>query len=303
MCSLQLFLSVDPSLGRIDYSLMSDQALMEMLIEGFDDESKKRYQDSHGMYLDVCEWSRISCDDDERVVEIALDSGSITGSLELCYIPLKVKVLKASPLFPWSALRGSVDLAHIPEGMQVLDLRKNILTGEVDLTQLPNEMYALYLHDNQLTGEIDLTNLPDGMQKLFLGNNQLTGEINLTKLPDEMYALYLHDNQLTGEIDLTHLPHAMEYLYLHTNQFTGEIDLAHLMDGMQCLSLRDNKLSGSFVAKRQTSSIVILAQGNQFNAVAVVKSETLATIKLHGSGVTSVVDENGRELDFNRFLE
>ena len=121
MCSLQLFLSVDPSLGRIDYSLMSDQALMEMLIEGFDDESKKRYQDSHGMYLDVCELSRISCDDDERVVEIALDSGSITGSLELCYVPPKVNDLS---IRSWgkSELTGSANLARLPDGMEYVSL-------------------------------------------------------------------------------------------------------------------------------------------------------------------------------------
>ena len=28
MCALPLFLSVDPSLGRVDYSLLSDQTLM-----------------------------------------------------------------------------------------------------------------------------------------------------------------------------------------------------------------------------------------------------------------------------------
>ena len=74
MCAFQVFLSVDPSLGRLDYSLMSDQALMEMLIEGFDDETKQDYQDKHGMYKDVCDWFPITCDEDERVVEISIDN-------------------------------------------------------------------------------------------------------------------------------------------------------------------------------------------------------------------------------------
>ena len=49
MCAFQLLLNVDPSLGRVNYSLMSDQTLMEMLIEGFDDGTKKEYQDDDGM--------------------------------------------------------------------------------------------------------------------------------------------------------------------------------------------------------------------------------------------------------------
>ena len=55
MCVLQLFLSVDPSFGRLEYRLMSDQALMEILIEGFGDETMKKCTDNNGMYLDVCE--------------------------------------------------------------------------------------------------------------------------------------------------------------------------------------------------------------------------------------------------------
>ena len=44
MCAFQLFLTVEPSLGRVDYSSMSDQTLVEMLIEGVHDKKKKEYQ-------------------------------------------------------------------------------------------------------------------------------------------------------------------------------------------------------------------------------------------------------------------
>ena len=90
MCVLQLFRSVDPSLGRLEYRLMSDQALMEMLIDGFDDVTKKRYQDNHGMYLDVCELSCVQCDKDERVFEIRINSENSNGSIEISYVPPKV---------------------------------------------------------------------------------------------------------------------------------------------------------------------------------------------------------------------
>ena len=280
MCPFQLFSSVDPSLGRVDYSLMSDQTLMEMFIEGFDDETTQKYQDSEGMYLSVCKWSGIECDDDERVIGIEMDSTNVGGSLALCYVPPKVREL------------------YIRSGYT------SKLTGPVDLTCLPEGMRVLVLNDNELTGEIDVTHLPDRMVYLYLHNNQLTGEIDLTHLPDRVSSFYIEDNQLAGEIHLTHLPNGMEYLHLQNNQFTGEIDLTQLPDGLRALHLENNQFSGSLILKRLPPGIrTIIARGNQFNAVAVAESEAHATIKLDGSGVTSVVDENGRELDMKRFLK
>ena len=181
MYAFHLFISADPYLGRLDYSLLSDQALMEMFIEGFDEQTKKTYQDKHGMYLDVCEWSCIECDDDGRVVEVDIGIADMSGSLDLFYVPPKVQELYVGSGHK-SDLTGSVELEHLPVGVYVLILTNNRLTGEIDLPQLPDGMQILNLNNNQLTGEIDLTHLPDGMRIIYLQNNQLTGEINLTHL-------------------------------------------------------------------------------------------------------------------------
>ena len=167
MCAFRLLFSFDSSLGRLEYSLLPDQALMEILIEGFDDETKKRYQDNHGMYLDVCEWSCVKCDEDESVIEIYIHCHCVRGSLELLYAPPKVKVLRISSHFE-GQLTGSVDLTQLPDGMRKFSLRGNKLSGEINLLQLPKGMKQLNLNHNQLTGEIDLTQLPDGMEKLSL---------------------------------------------------------------------------------------------------------------------------------------
>ena len=255
MCDFQIFLSVDPSIGRVDYSLMSDQTLMELFVDGFDEETKKKYQDNEGMYLDVCQWPQVECDDGERVIEIGADCRYISGSIQLCYVPAKVRALNLKP--PWtSKLTGSVDLTCLPEGMQTLRLNDHQLSGEIDLTQLPVRMCNLELKDNQLTGEIDLTHLPGSLSRLFLTSNQLS-----------------------GKVDLTHLPYGMVYLHLENNQFAGSLVINSLSNG-----------------------IYINAQGNHFNAVAVVDSEAFAMVNLRGSGVTSVVDENGREIDIKQFL-
>ena len=306
MCSFQLFLSADPSLGKVDYSLFSDQTLMEMFVDGFDDEARKENQDNDGTYLDVCTWSCITCDDDERVTQIHMNNRDISHPLETFYVPPNANVANTLPwlIRPRSRriMTGSVDLTHLPERTQILNLENNNLTGEIDLTQLPDRMKCLNLGDNRLTGEIDLTHLPDGMAGLFLSNNQLSGEIDLAHLPKSMLRIVLNDNQLSGGIDLTHLPEGMLRLSLENNQLSGEIDLTHLPEKLQALVLENNQLTGSLVAKKLPQRGGIDLRGNHFNALAVVDSKTYVDIKLEGSGVTSVVDENGGELHMRRFL-
>ena len=253
MCPFALFLSVDPSLGRVDYRLLSDQTLMEMFIEGLDEDTENKYQDSEGMYLDVCDWSCIECDDDDRVIEIHIGSGIVSGSLEMRYLPPKV---------------------------QRLNLAENQLTGEIDLKQLPDRVQSLDLSDNQLTGEMDLTRLPDGMERLELSSNRFIGEIDLTGLPDGMNGLYLNNNQFTGEIDLTQLPTELRWLDVSRNQLSGSIIINELPGDMFGLDLGKNR----------------------FNAVAVVESVKQGFINLKESGVMTVVDESGREVDMKRFL-
>ena len=257
MCASAILLSADPSLGRVNYSLMSDQTLMEMLIEGFDDETKQKYKDDGEMYLDVCDWSCTKCDDAERVIQAEMHSANVSGSVKLCYIPPKMKVLKITT-FGISNLTGSIDLTQLPEGMQKLSLGNNKFTGEIDLTQLP-----------------------DGMNMLFLDCNRLTGEVNLTHLPEGMQRLHLEYNQLRGEVDLAHLPNAMEFLSLVRNQFSGPLVIKKLPQRMNTIDVR----------------------GNFFNAIAVVETGVHVSIKLKRSGVTSVVEENGRELNMNLFLK
>ena len=192
-----LILTVDHFLGRVDYSSMSDQMLMETLIGGFDDGTKRKYQDKSGMYLDVCKWSGIKCDADQRVTNISVNSEHSSGSLELCYVPSKVKELWINPP------------------------GKSELTGSVDLTRLPDGMESLCLTSNQLTGEIDLTRLPEGMVSLALNDNQLTGEVDLTRLPEDMLFLHLSENQLSGSLVIRNLPPWIKILDLQVNLFNA----------------------------------------------------------------------------------
>ena len=116
---------------------------------------------------------------------------------------------------------------------------------------------------------------------LFICHNKITGEIDLTQLPEGMKSLSLSKNQLTGAIDLTQLPDVMEYLSLENNTFTGSLLIRNLPQWIKVIGL----------------------QRNTFNDIAVVESKSHVMINLKGSGVISVVDESGREMDMQRFLQ
>ena len=220
MCFVPIILTTELSLGRVDLSSFSDQTLMEMLIDGFDESSKKMYQHKDGEYLDVCEWCSVKCDSDERVVEIS-ECLDVSGSLQLAYIPPKVREL----IIPFQQLKGSFDFAYVPRSMEFLSLDNNRLTGTLNLEKLPPNIRIIHLHGNQLSGSLRFDTLPAKMRNINVSNNRFTGQFVATNLPPVLALLNAKDNH--------------------------------------------------------------------FSAIAVVDSETEAFINLSGSGVTSVIDENG----------
>ena len=116
--ALQILPTMDPSLGRVDYSSFSDQTPMEMLFEGFDEDSQKKYRDKDGMYINVCKWDCVECDDNGRVVKLTVRR-YVSGSLNIRYIPPKVKLFDISS----KQLKGTIDYAEFPESIEILYLR------------------------------------------------------------------------------------------------------------------------------------------------------------------------------------
>ena len=216
MYTLIFLCSADPLLGRVDYHSLSDQLLMEMLIEGLSKKSKRKYQHHNRMYLDVCDWGCVKCDADERVIKISENGENMRGSLQLCYIPPKVMHLRMT----WKKLTGPIDLAQLPQFIEKLELYNNRFCGSVNLTKLPERTTNISLGNNRLTGSVDLAHLPAGLQKLSLQANQFTGTIVLTKLPESIKYLSISNNQLSGDFIATNLPRGLTALFARANQFS-----------------------------------------------------------------------------------
>ena len=167
-----LLVALDPSLGRADFNSCSDQTLMEILFEGLSKQSKRKYQDKDGMFIDVCKWPCVICDADERVIDI-YEFDEMSGSLQLSYLPPHLEDFSCSQ----KGITGSADLSHLPQGLLRIDLEFNDMTGTVDLAHLPQNMDMLSLNNNRFEGTIDLTRLPESMEVLDLKLNAFTGSV------------------------------------------------------------------------------------------------------------------------------
>ena len=148
--SLQL-LTIDPSLGRLDYESLSDQALMEMLISGMTTEYKQVFQDENGHYVDVCEWktfgfTNISCTD-ARVTDIkAVRYAFNDAQFPFEFIPPLVKSF-------WMMdcnLHGTLNPSVLPQNILKFDVGGNSLDGSIDCKGFPKKIEAIIFFENAL---------------------------------------------------------------------------------------------------------------------------------------------------------
>ena len=252
-------LSIDPALGRLDYDSLSDQALMEMLVEGIAQSKKAEFQDTHGNYRDTCDWNGTLCKD-ERVTGIVLSwkefgerqfpfdvipplverfimkESNLHGTLDTFVLP---RALTDFFDIASNKLHGSVSFVGFPRSLKRINLNKNAFSGSCNLENLPDALLSLQAKTNQFSGEISLNALPAGMTELRLSYNNLTGPIHIEKLPERMGVLGLSRNGLTGDFVLRTLPEYDLFVYLHKNAVSGTAILPETSGKMRFSLLHD----------------------------------------------------------------
>ena len=189
--------SLDPHLGRVDISTLSDQTLMEMVAECVNDEAKKDYQDENEMFLEVCEWPAIECDDDGRVVGFHT-MPQLGGVLQLSFLPPKLIDLSVE----MSDSSGTLDTSALPASLDVFSICDNNFDGTIDFTALPPKIESFNVSTNVFTGSAVLDSLPDTLETLHLDLNKFSGTLCLTKLPRGLRTLGVSRNSFTGKFHL-----------------------------------------------------------------------------------------------------
>jgi len=170
-----------------------------------------------------CDWEGVSCDENNRVIEINFNINHLTGELS----------------------NTLTDLTNL----QNLILHRNFISGTIPIEfGLFENLQILNLMNNELFGNIPNSIVDiESLVELYLNENDLTGILpsqigNLTNLE----VFYVHLNELDGELptSLSEIPGFIR-LYLFSNNFTGEIPEEYgYWENMEFFFLDDNDLSG-----------------------------------------------------------
>ena len=219
---LHFTVCVDPALGRLDYSTMSTQALMEMFVEGLTPESKEIFQDDQGNYLDIEDWPGIKCGSDD--LEIEWKDIHLEGSLTYQFMPPRTTIFIVEGDF--RAIRSPLETSDLPRELEIFRIYRQAHFGTVDMTSLPPALVSFQVCNNFFEGTINLTALPSKITDISMSNNKLTGSIDISALPESMQILCLQYNNLSGTISFESLPETLRILHIERNAFTGSVDLS-----------------------------------------------------------------------------
>ena len=261
----------ESALGRVNPGALSDQDLMELLIEGICENAKKEYQDSHGAYLDISEWNGVELDENSRVVSVGAEERTCNGTVALAYIPTLVTRFA---LFE-SHARGTLDTSQLPEGLDTLMLFRNEFHGDVGLTALPKNLREFNISENEFSGSCDLTSLPASIELVNVARNAFSGTLDFSNLPPKIFFLFLEHNTFSGEVRCAALPAELRMLWVHNNALTGAFRLD----------------------KAPEVTREIRAEHNSFSGTAYIDAAASAgkRISLHDNNIVAVVTEKGEK--------
>ena len=265
--------SVDSSLGRLDYAMLSDQACVEIFFADCSPYQKYHFgitanQSEPSSYVDVCEWPGSKCDEEGNVIEIDMDGigYTIIQQQETCmfnfaYIPQKVTrffmryytsntSIKMSDLPPaiekFTLIGMSVhcmfEVKDMPRSLILFHVKENRFEGSCDLTSLPSKLYSFTASINSLSGTIDMNHLPPEMQYLTLSQNTLEGTLDIAHLPDKIYIIDLSKNCFSGKLSVTCVPISLSELSVADNKLSGTAVILKEINGSRCLLNLDNNM-------------------------------------------------------------
>ncbi|PIN21646.1 Serine/threonine protein kinase [Handroanthus impetiginosus] len=296
--------------------------LMKKSVSG---SSLSNWPDSKGNY-NFCNFTGISCDDQENTIKIDPSGWSLSGKFpeDICsYLP-KLRVLHIGHnSFNGEFPRGIVNCSLLEElnmssiyyagslpdfsklkSLRVLDLSYNLFSGDfpMSITNLTN-LEVLNFNEN---GELNLWELPENISVLTKLNTMvlttcmLHGEIpapvgNMTSLID----LELSGNYLTGPVpkELGRLKN-LQQLELYYNQLEGPIpeELGNLTE-LRDLDMSVNKFTGRIpesICRLPKLEVFQLYNNSLVGEIPAViaNSTALNTLSLYGNFLSGEVPQN-----------
>ena len=243
--------TVDPSLGRLDYDSLSDQALMEMLVTHIEDDDIDDIKDANGNFKDACDWKYVECVDG-RVTVIDFDGRLFEPDEQFPFefIPSCVEEISMEACY----LEGTVNTWMLPRGMcDGLFLNANDLDGSLDFQGFPRKLKYLFLEENMFCGSCTFADLPPTLIEFSVETNQFSGEIVIDDLPFALTKVSVKNNKLTGSIVIKKLPLELEVLFLAQNSLSGEFQLFVFPPHLRVIDISSTKMSAKAVLHNATA--------------------------------------------------
>ena len=273
-------LTIDSSgTGRFNRDDLSDQAMMELLIDGLPESQKELFQDDAGEFKDISEWPIVEIEDDEVAeVEIREDDGEYSGTLPFKFIPTSARRVWVSE----TSLTGTLDTSCLSPNLLDFQLCENEFHGSIDLTALPASLESFDVNLNKFTGSCDLTRLTASLQHLDLSENAFSGTVDLTSLPAKMESLRLSENDFCGELSFDALPGALRWFDISDNAFCGSVQLGRKLD-LEQFSALNNRFEGT---------AVVFDMGD----------DELVSVTLDGNKLVAVVNPDGEKHEMEDWI-
>ena len=233
-------LSIDAALGRLDYDSLSDQTLMEILMEN---SGPYFLHDKNGNFTDACSWDYVSCENG-RVTHLQFEKCYLWSQFEFGFIPPLVRsftVLSCD-------MRGTLDTSLLPRNLELFDVGFQKMSGTLDWKSFPRKLRSIDIKYNLFTGSIVLSDLPNALVYLEVLGNRFSGELSFRELPPSLYKLNLSGNELTGPITIDEVHNQIYEINLGCNFFSGDFRLLVVPPKLKKISVIENdEMSGTAV--------------------------------------------------------
>ena len=290
-----LLQATDDALGRVNYTYLSDQTLIELFMEGFDKEWTEPFQNSSGEYFDIQEWEELTFDHQGILRELDF-TNLLEGSVSFQFIPASVESVDLTHCL----LKGTLDVAVLPKGLMLFSVQEGEeLQGTVDFGSLPPKMRSFEIDENQFSGSADLEHLPAALRVFDIAVNKFTGTVSLKSLPIEMERLYIHNNGFSGSLDISNLPTKLAVFSASNCQFTGELHFKNLPPNLESLFLEDNKFEGELRILENRKKIAELSLSEcGWSGEVWVHTSLHEVIELEGNKIETVFDQEGTEYEY-----
>ncbi|KNH04394.1 leucine-rich repeat protein [Perkinsela sp. CCAP 1560/4] len=230
-----------PSIGRVDYASMSQQLLMELVVNEIGDKSP--FLDENSNFHLLAEWPGVFLNDTGEVqaidwcVGLTIDFGK-HGTIHLHWLPATTSDVKIS----FGSLSGVLKTASLPQPIHTLVVTGNHLNGQFRIENLPRGMEEVGISSNRFIGTLNIPTLPRGIKKFAASNNAFSGTLNLTTLPPGIEELILSENKFVGSVALPVVPRTLRMICLEGNSLCQEELRIDLHPTISIITLRGNTI-------------------------------------------------------------